>query len=110
MERLPLLKPETVQAMAEPLLNAEQRKIFVGQDTMRLGMSYGHLMSVCVAPEESPVPLHLGEYGWDGKLGTVHQRPCNPQQPADDAAAQRPLGQTGQPARWRKENFVGMRG
>lgn len=106
-----LLKPETVQAMAEPLLNAEQRKIFVGQDTMRLGMSYGHLMSVCVAPEESPVPLHLGEYGWDGKLGTlVHQRPCNPQQPADDAAAQRPLGQTGQPARWRKENFVGMRG
>ena len=40
----------------------------------------------------------------------VHQRPCNPQQPADDAAAQRPLGQTGQPARWRKENFVGMRG
>lgn len=66
-----LLKPETVQAMAEPLLNAEQRKIFVGQDTMRLGMSYGHLMSVCVAPEESPVPLHLGEYGWDGKLGTL---------------------------------------
>lgn len=38
---------------------------------MRLGMSYGHLMSVCVAPEESPVPLHLGEYGWDGKLGTL---------------------------------------
>jgi len=69
MERL--LKPETVQAMAEPLLNAEQRKIFVGQDTMRLGMSYGHLMSVCVAPEESPVPLHLGEYGWDGWLGTL---------------------------------------
>ena len=66
-----LLRPETVQAMAEPLLNAEQRKIFVGQDTMRLGMSYGHLMSVCVAPEESPVPLHLGEYGWDGKLGTL---------------------------------------
>lgn len=66
-----LLKPETVQAMAEPLLNAEQRKIFVGQDTMRLGMNYGHLMSVCVAPEESPVPLHLGEYGWDGKLGTL---------------------------------------
>lgn len=66
-----LLKPETVQAMAEPLLNAEQRKIFVGQDTMRLGMSYGHLMSVCVAPEESPVPLHLGEYGWDGWLGTL---------------------------------------
>lgn len=26
-----LLKPETVQAMAEPLLNAEQRKIFVGR-------------------------------------------------------------------------------
>ena len=38
---------------------------------MRLGMNYGHLMSVCVAPEESPVPLHLGEYGWDGKLGTL---------------------------------------
>lgn len=96
MERLPPAKTgNPVQAMAEPLLNAEQRKIFVGQDTMRLGMSYGHLMSVCVAPEESPVPLHLGEYGWDGKLGTlVHQRPCNPQQPADDAAAQRPLGQT----------------
>ena len=36
-------------------------------------MSYGHLMSVCVAPEESPVPLHLGEYGWDGWLGT-----CSP--------------------------------
>ena len=32
--------------MAEPLLNAEQRKIFVGQDTMRLGMSYGHLRCV----------------------------------------------------------------
>lgn len=47
--------------------------------------------------------------GW--QVGnSVHQRPCNPQQPADDAAAQRPLGQTGQPARWRKENFVGMRG
>lgn len=68
-----LLKPETVQAMAEPLLNAEQRKIFVGQDTMRLGMSYGHLMSVCVAPEESPVPLHLGEYGW-----MASWEPCSP--------------------------------
>ncbi len=74
-----LLKPETVQAMGEPLLNAEQRKIFVGQDTMRLGMSYGHLMSVCVA-EESPVPLHLGEYGLGWQAGNpVHQRPCNPQ-------------------------------
>ncbi len=69
-----LLKPETVQAMAEPLLNAEQRKIFVGQDTMRLGMSYGHLMSVCVAPEESPVPLHLG----GNTAGMASWEPCSP--------------------------------
>lgn len=66
-----LLKPETVQKMADPLLNEEQRRMFVGQDTTRLGMSYGHLMSVCVAPEESPFPLHKGEYGWDGWLGTL---------------------------------------
>ena len=66
-----LMKPETVQEMAAPLLNEEQRRLFVGQDTTRFGMSYGHLMSVCVAPAESPFPLHRGEYGWDGWLGTL---------------------------------------
>ncbi len=73
MERLPPAETGNGAGDGGPLLNAEQRKIFVGQDTMRLGMSYGHLMSVCVAPEESPVPLHLGN-----TAGMASWEPCSP--------------------------------
>lgn len=106
-----LLKPETVQAMAEPLLNAEQRKDFCGAGYHAPWYELWPFDECLRCPGGKPGAAAPGgiRLGWLAG-NPVHQRPCNPQQPADDAAAQRPLGQTGQPARWRKENFVGMRG
>ena len=66
-----LLKPETVQAMAEPLLNAEQRKIFGGAGYHALWYELWSFDECLRCPGGKPGAAAPGEYGWDGKLGTL---------------------------------------
>lgn len=106
-----LLKPETVQAMAAAAAERRATQDFCGAGYHAPWYELWPFDECLRCPGGKPGAAAPGgiRLGWQAG-NPVHQRPCNPQQPADDAAAQRPLGQTGQPARWRKENFVGMRG
>ncbi len=62
-----ILSPASVKFLTTPQLKEEVRKDL--WDTLD-GYSYGKLMRVCVEPEKVAGLAALGEYGWDGWLGT----------------------------------------
>lgn len=64
-----LLKPKTVQYMTGGQLMPEQQKGFDSWVGLS-GYSYGNLMRVCKNPARAGMLTGLGEYGWDGWLGT----------------------------------------
>lgn len=64
-----LLKPKTVEYMTGGRLTEEQQKGFDNWLGLS-GYSYGNLMRVCKNPAQAGMLTGLGEYGWDGWLGT----------------------------------------
>ncbi len=62
-----ILSPATVKFLTAPQLRDEVRRdLWDALD----GYSYGKLMRVCVEPEKVAGLAALGEYGWDGWMGT----------------------------------------
>ena len=64
-----ILKSETVKWLTGPQLT--DRQIETLWDNLR-GYSYGKLLRVCVDPGRAGGFARLGEYGWDGWLGTYY--------------------------------------
>ena len=62
-----ILSPETVRFMTQPQLSPAARADM--WDSLE-GYSYGKLMRVCVEPGRWAGMTRLGEYGWDGWLGS----------------------------------------
>lgn len=61
-----LLRPETVRAIAEPLLCHE----FVREDFFWQGQDYGYGLGVRVRLRDTQWGLRKGEFGWDGAAGS----------------------------------------
>lgn len=59
-----ILSPRTIEWMTQPQLPSSAI-----WDSLS-GFSYGKLMRVCTDPGRAPGLARLGEYGWDGWLGT----------------------------------------
>lgn len=62
-----ILSEETVRFMTQPQLGAQPMRDM--WDSLE-GFGYGKLMRVCVEPGRVNGLARLGEYGWDGWLGT----------------------------------------
>lgn len=62
-----ILQPSTVRLMTRPQLSAQVQSTFW---TSLCGHSYGRLMRVCTDPGQAAWLTRIGEYGWDGWLGT----------------------------------------
>ena len=62
-----ILKSETVKWLTSPQLSAAQNEWLWPN---LAGYSYGKLMRICVDPGRFAGLARLGEYGWDGWLGT----------------------------------------
>lgn len=62
-----ILAPDTVRFMTQPQLSEQPRQDL--WDSLE-GYSYGKLMRVCVEPGRVNGLASMGEYGWDGWLGT----------------------------------------
>ena len=62
-----ILKPATVEYMSGGALNDRQR---AGLWDSLSGYTYGNLLRVLEKPSQAPGIGSLGEYGWDGWLGT----------------------------------------
>ena len=58
-----ILRPATVEWMTKP------QQASTGWDSL-VGHGYGKLMRVCTDPGSAPGLARMGEYGWDGWLGT----------------------------------------
>ena len=62
-----ILKPATVEYMSGGALNDRQRQ---GLWDSLSGHTYGNLLRVLEKPSQAPSMGSIGEYGWDGWLGT----------------------------------------
>lgn len=64
-----ILSPRTVEFMTTARLMPENEKSFLNWDGMQ-GYSYGNLMRILKNPSQCVHLASLGEYGWDGWLGS----------------------------------------
>ena len=63
----PILSPQSVRFLTQPQLGPKPlADMWNGLD----GFSYGKLMRIAVEPGRHPGFIRMGEYGWDGWLGT----------------------------------------
>lgn len=73
LDRIRILRPKTVEYLTSGTLNNLQQKYFDKWMTLN-GHSYGNLMRVMIDCTKATNLGSLGEYGWDGWLGTYF---CN---------------------------------
>ncbi|MEN8905888.1 MAG: serine hydrolase domain-containing protein [Clostridiales bacterium] len=73
LDRIRILRPKTVEYLTSGTLNNLQQKYFDKWMTLN-GHSYGNLMRVMIDYTKATNLGSLGEYGWDGWLGTYF---CN---------------------------------
>jgi CubicO group peptidase (beta-lactamase class C family) len=65
-----ILQPGTVKFLVSPSLNAVQQQKFEEKHPHKVGYSYGNYMRVMTDPGRAVTLGSIGEYGWDGWLGT----------------------------------------
>jgi CubicO group peptidase (beta-lactamase class C family) len=73
-----ILQPGTVKFLVSPSLNAIQQQVFDEKHPHKVGYSYGNYMRVMTDPGRAVTLGSIGEYGWDGWLGTHFSN--NPQE------------------------------